>query len=390
LAVAVLAVVIVADALHSTARAPVAHLALSVSSGPPGTVVRVTGDAGPGCVVGKTWSGFDFERYGDLTSGPVTEMTTLVAANGAWVASFVVPSYLGGSTAPNPGAPATPGRYEFAERSCIAHTLAEVSFQVTRGAPSANSSGYMGIAATPDGQGYWLVKADGGVAAFGDARSYGSLPEAKARPTAPIIGMAATSDARGYWLAGADGHVYNFGDADAYGSVPRDKLAHAPVTGITATPDGRGYWLVGADGHVYNFGDARFEGEPDGDLAPYDAIVARPTGGYVVTAANDAAAYAFSGDALLGGGPGFALSSTLVSTAVTPTGEGTWQVAMNGGIFTSGDAKFYGSLPGDDLIPEAPVTGIAGSPDGHGYWLLGADGTVYPFGDAGFFGMVFQ
>jgi len=390
LAVAVLAIAIVADTLHSTAPAPVAHLALSVSSGPVGTVVRLNGAAGPGCVVGKTWSGFDFERYRGPTSGPVTEMTTLVSATGAWAASFVVPSYLGGSKAPKPGAPATPGRYEFAERSCKAHTLAEASFQVTSGASRATSAGYMGIAATPDGQGYWLVRADGGVAAFGDARFYGSLPEAKARPMAPIVGMAPTSDARGYWLAGADGHVYNFGDARAFGSAPRDKLAHAPVTGITATPDGRGYWLVGADGHVYNFGDARWEGEPDGDLAPYDAIVARPTGGYVVTAANDAAVSAFSGDALLSGGPGVALSATLVGTAVTPTGKGTWQVSLDGGIFTSGDAKFYGSLPGDDLRPEAPVTGIAGSPDGHGYWLVGADGTVYPFGDARFFGMAFQ
>ena len=30
------------------------------------------------------------------------------------------------------------------------------------------------MAATPDGQGYWEVAADGGVFTFGDARSYGS------------------------------------------------------------------------------------------------------------------------------------------------------------------------------------------------------------------------
>jgi hypothetical protein len=97
----------------------------------------------------------------------------------------------------------------------------------------------------------------------------------------------------------------------------------------------------------------------------------------------------FAGGALSAGGPGSPLAATLVSTAVTPTGNGTWQVGLDGGIITSGDATFYGSLPGDNLTPDAPVTGIAGSPDGHGYWLLGADGTVFSFGDAHFYGMIF-
>jgi hypothetical protein len=202
--------------------------------------------------------------------------------------------------------------------------------------------------------------------------------------------MARTNDAHGYWLADADGDVYSFGDARSYGSLPKDKLAYAPVTGIAATADGHGYWLASADGHVYGFGDAHYDGEPDGYLAPYDAVAARPAGGYVVTAASDAAVETFAGGAVLGGGPGFPLSATLVGTAVTPTGKGTWQVGMDGGVFTSGDATFYGSLPGDKLVPDAPVTGIAGSPDGHGYWLVGADGTVFRFGDAHFFGMVFQ
>jgi hypothetical protein len=388
---AVLAAVVVAEVLSltSTARGSPGMLALSVPSGPPGTVVQVSGSAGPGCIVDKSWSGFDFERYGEPTTGPVTEMTTLVAPNGTWSANFVVPSYLGGSPARGPGAPVTPGRYEFAAPTCRAHVLAKASFQVTAAVPSATDAGYVGITATPDGQGYWLVGADGGVAAFGYAHWYGSLPAAKARPAAPIVGMARTYDAHGYWLVGADGHVYTFGDAPSYGSLPGEyNLAHAPVTAIAATPDGHGYWLVGADGSVHSFGDARFDGAPDGYLAPFDAIAARPAGGYVVTAASDAAVYTFTGGALSGGGPGFPLPATLVATAVTPTGNGTWQVGLDGGIITSGDAVFYGSLPEDDLSPDAPVTGIAGSPDGHGYWLVGADGTVFSFGDAHFFGMV--
>ena len=33
------------------------------------------------------------------------------------------------------------------------------------------------------------------------------------RVTAPIVGMAATHDGQGYWLVGSDGRVYSFGDA---------------------------------------------------------------------------------------------------------------------------------------------------------------------------------
>jgi hypothetical protein len=48
----------------------------------------------------------------------------------------------------------------------------------------------VGMAATPDGKGYWLVASDGGVFAFGDANFYGSM--ASAPLNKPIVGMAAT------------------------------------------------------------------------------------------------------------------------------------------------------------------------------------------------------
>ncbi len=45
------------------------------------------------------------------------------------------------------------------------------------------------MAATPDGHGYWLVAADGGVFAFGDAAFAGSA--GGLHLNAPIVGMAA-------------------------------------------------------------------------------------------------------------------------------------------------------------------------------------------------------
>ena len=74
--------------------------------------------------------------------------------------------------------------------------------------------------------------------------------------------MAATPDGRGYWLVAADGGVFTFGTA---GFWARPAGASEPaVVGMAATPDGRGYWLVAADGGVFTFGDARFFGSAGG------------------------------------------------------------------------------------------------------------------------------
>jgi hypothetical protein len=48
----------------------------------------------------------------------------------------------------------------------------------------------VGVAATPTGKGYWLVAADGGVFAYGDATFAGSL--GATHLNAPIVGVAAT------------------------------------------------------------------------------------------------------------------------------------------------------------------------------------------------------
>ncbi|MDA8375355.1 MAG: hypothetical protein M0Z91_14095, partial [Actinomycetota bacterium] len=73
-----------------------------------------------------------------------------------------------------------------------------------------------------------------------------------------------------------------------------------------------------------------------------------------------------------------------VGIAPTPDGKGYWLVASDGGVFSFGDAGFYGSLGGTTL--NKPVVGIAPTPDGKGYWLVASDGGVFSFGDAGYLG----
>ncbi|MFC0081729.1 hypothetical protein ACFFRE_06170 [Aciditerrimonas ferrireducens] len=57
-------------------------------------------------------------------------------------------------------------------------------------------------------------------------------------------------------------------------------------------------------------------------------------------------------------------------------------------MFSFGDARFFGSVPGlpRSLRPSSPVVALVATPDGQGYWEATAAGDVYSFGDAPFFG----
>ena len=70
--------------------------------------------------------------------------------------------------------------------------------------------------------------------------------------------------------------------------------------------------------------------------------------------------------------------------AATPDGGGYWLVARDGGIFSYGDAGFFGSA--GSLPLNAPIVGMAATPDGGGYWLVAADGGIFSYGDARFSG----
>lgn len=142
-----------------------------------------------------------------------------------------------------------------------------------------------GIAATPDGKGYWLWSSTGAVYAFGDAHFYGSClgpRQCFGQQREYSEAFAATPDGKGYWLADSEGHVFAFGDAHNYGTVKTDSIMD-PVTGlwnwvvgIVATPDGKGYWLADTAGDVFAFGDAHNYGSLAGRDLPYPLNEAGP------------------------------------------------------------------------------------------------------------------
>jgi peptidoglycan hydrolase-like protein with peptidoglycan-binding domain len=59
-------------------------------------------------------------------------------------------------------------------------------------------------------------------------------------------------------------------------------------------------------------------------------------------------------------------------------------VASDGGVFSFGDAQFYGSMGGTTLAQ--PVVGMTATSDGGGYRMVAADGGIFDFGDAPFYG----
>ncbi len=125
-------------------------------------------------------------------------------------------------------------------------------------------------------QGLLMVASDGGIFAFGDAAFDGSM--GGRHLDAPVVGMAATPDGGGYWEVASDGGIFAFGRAAYAGSVPGQAITSAVmIVGISPAPDSEGYWLAGSDGSTYSYGDATFLGSLTGDrlAAPVVGVAGR-------------------------------------------------------------------------------------------------------------------
>ena len=143
----------------------------------------------------------------------------------------------------------------------------------------------VGIAVTPDDKGYWLLASDGTVYAFGDAQFFGDnlaycaggvgrYTCIQQLPGAKFVGIASTPDGQGYWLVTSNGSVLNFGDAPSAPSLGELSAGFADnIVSLVPTSDGQGYWLVASDGGIFAFGDASFIGSLPGLGATVKDIV---------------------------------------------------------------------------------------------------------------------
>ena len=99
--------------------------------------------------------------------------------------------------------------------------------------------------------------------------------------------------------------------------------------------------------------------------------------------AADGGIFSFGDAGFWGSAGALPLNAPIVGMAATPIGRGYWLVASDGG--SSATATPTSGVP---RVPAAqpPVVGMAATPSGGGYWLVGSDGGVFSYGDARFWG----
>ncbi len=119
-----------------------------------------------------------------------------------------------------------------------------------------------------------------------------------------------------------------------------------------------------------------------GNLPGGSAVGNGGVGGYWINA-TDGGVFSFGNARFWGSTGGMVLNQPVVGMAAHGTG-GYWEVASDGGIFSFGDATFLGSTGSIHL--NRPMVGMAVTPDGAGYWLVASDGGIFAYGDAPFFG----
>src|SRR5207302_1620632 len=113
------------------------------------------------------------------------------------------------------------------------------------------------------------------------------------------------------------------------------------------------------------------------------ATPSAPKVGYWLVA-SDGGIFSFGDAKFFGSTGGIHLNQPVVGMAATPTGNGYWLVASDGAVFSYGDAAFFGSTGGMTL--SRPITGLAPTAGGNGYWMVASDGGIFAFGDAPFRG----
>jgi hypothetical protein len=174
---------------------------------------------------------------------------------------------------------------------------------------------------------------------------------------------------------GAGGNEYQYNGTSAFNLLP-------------TTPN-QGYYLYGDDGSLAGFGNDSYL-EYLGDLStstlnqPIVGMAKTPDGGGYWMVASDGGIFSFGDAAFYGSTGAIHLNQPIVGMASTPDGGGYWLVASDGGIFSFGDAAFYGSTGAIHL--NQPIVGMAATADGGGYWLVASDGGIFSFGDAVFHG----
>ncbi|MBW4077194.1 MAG: hypothetical protein HIU84_01490 [Acidobacteria bacterium] len=213
-----------------------------------------------------------------------------------------------------------------------------------RGAPLSTSPAVVALATTSDGHGYYVLRSNGEVDAFGVA-SYGSVRAGALTGGVTATGIAYDAATGGYWVVSSDGRVRGFYAPNLGG--PHIHAGgwgqYASAVAIASTSDGRGYYVLRANGGVEGFG-----------VPWHGSLAGRLT--YGATAPVVA-----------------------VGIATDPATGGYWVATSNGRV-TGFDAPVARAVVSNTGATSAmPTTAIASGVAGAGYYVLHANGTVAAF-----------
>jgi PQQ-like domain len=182
----------------------------------------------------------------------------------------------------------------------------------------------------------------------------------------------------------AGGLVWSIGEGTLYGINPASgttvqQLSVGGQPNHFPTPSvGDGLLLVPSADRVSAFsGSFGLPGPP----SPPPPV---PPNSSYWTVASDGGVFSFGNAQFWGSAGAIALNRPIVGMATTSDRDGYWLVASDGGVFSFGDATYWGSTGA--LRLNRPIVGMAATPDGRGYWLVASDGGVFSFGDAAFYG----
>lgn len=239
------------------------------------------------------------------------------------------------------------------------------------------------IAANPRGPGFWTAFLDGGVRPIGGAPLFDDDEDRGA-----II--VPNPNGAGYWQVSSRGHITEHGGATRLcDGLLKNCYSKSPATVVSAaaTPDGKGMWIALSDkNYVIPVGSAVSYGDASNDTKQLHAIVPTPSGKGYYLLMTDGGVYT-KGDAKFFGSTGGKLDSSqyAVGLALHKNADGQvdgyWMAMSNGQInYYNGTNPASSIRIGIDQLEDGSVAGIAALPDSSGFAIVQEYGrfTTYP------------